>query len=83
MNCEECRERRMQTVPFIAFEAECARHDRAVKRLVLVIVIIVALLVVSNLAWLYCWNQYDYITEDIGNDGDINYGNYTSETQNP
>ena len=41
MNCEECRERRAQQVPYVAFEAECARHDRAVKRLIAVIVLVV------------------------------------------
>ena len=64
------------------------------KRLVLVIVLCIVLMVVSNLAWLYVWNQYDYEVVDesielttrhggnanyIGNDGDINnYGNSES-----
>jgi hypothetical protein len=86
----------MQEIPYIAYEAECARHDRAVKRLVAVIVLCVLLIVGCNIAWLIAWNQYDYEVTDesidlttrgggnasyIGNDGDINnYGNDTSET---
>ena len=94
MNCDECKERRVQQIPYIAYEAECARHDRNIKRLIAVIVLVVLLLVASNLAWLYVWQQYDWVSEDesidistrgggnasyIGNDGDINnYGDGTS-----
>ncbi|MBQ2487515.1 MAG: hypothetical protein II517_04165 [Ruminococcus sp.] len=90
MSCEECKGNNVAHIPFVALEAECARHDRAVKRLLVVIVLVVVLLVASNLAWLYWWNQYDYVVEDssvdlstrnggnanyIGQDGDINnYG---------
>lgn len=94
MNCNECAVKRNKDIPYIAYEAECARHDRNIKRLVWVIVLCVVLLVASNLAWLYAWNQYDYEVVDesielttrngghanyIGNDGDINnYGDGTS-----
>ena len=90
MNCEECRERRVQTIPYIAYEAECARHDRAVKRLVMVLVLCVLLIVASNLAWLYVWNQYDYVDYDYSQDGrginiignDNEAGQYGTEIEN-
>jgi hypothetical protein len=55
----------VQQIPYIAYEAECARHDRNIRRLVLVIVLCVCLIVISNLAWLYVWQQYDYEEEII------------------
>lgn len=93
MNCVECREKQMQEIPYIAYEAECARHDVAVRRLVLVIILCVLLIVGSNLAWLYVWNQYDYVEETydytqdgrginiIGDDNEAGlYGSEVSDT---
>lgn len=91
MDCKSCGDRtEVQKIPYIAYEAECARHERAIKRLVGVIVACIMLIVLSNAAWLYAWNQYDYEVADesidlttrnggnanyIGNNGDItNYG---------
>lgn len=51
-------------VPYIVFEGECARHERTVKRLVTVIIITIVLLVASNMAWLYVFNQYDISSEE-------------------
>lgn len=60
-------------VPYIVYESEAARHERTVKRLLLTIVLVICLLVITNLAWLYVFNQYDItsetteITTDEGN----------------
>lgn len=69
MTCDECKERRMQEIPYIAYEAECARHDRIVKRFIAVIVLCVLLIVGCNIAWLIAWNQYDYVDIDYAQDG--------------
>ena len=60
------------SVPYIVFEGECARHERTVKRLVAVIIISLAFLVASNMAWLYVFNQYDISSEvvTVENSGD-------------
>lgn len=52
-------------VPYIVFEGECARHERTVKRLLIALLITIALLVVSNMAWLYVFNQYDISSEVV------------------
>lgn len=36
-----------------------------INRLITVIVIMVILLVVSNIAWLIAWCQYDYVSEEV------------------
>ena len=71
-------------VPYIVYEGELARQERHIKRLLIMLVIMLALFFASNMAWLYVWNQYEYVDEDvtvgsqdggnanyIGNDGDI------------
>lgn len=81
----------MDNIPYIAFEAEMARHERTIKRLFIALVIAVVLLCASNLAWLMFFNQFDFNTKTvmfdtddggdnsyIGNDGVINNGKYGS-----
>lgn len=55
----------MDNIPYIAFEAEMARHERTIKRLFIALVIAVVLLCASNLAWLWFFNQFDYSTDTV------------------
>ena len=50
-------------VPYIVYESEAARHERTVKRLLTALLITILLMVGTNLAWLYVWNQYDFSSE--------------------
>ena len=62
-------------VPYIVYESEAARHERTVRRLVKVIVLTLLLLVASNMAWLYVFNQYDITsttTEIVTDEGNAN-----------
>ena len=86
------------TVPYIVYESAMVRAERRDKWLILVIVIDIILLVASNIAWMICWNQYDYVTDDysisadqsgdgvnIVGGGDIEYestGNDSKEKDN-
>lgn len=71
-------------IPYYVVEAMMARAERVIKMLVIIIILVITMLVVTNGAWLYCWQQYDYsgqetVTVDgkegnanyIGNDGEI------------
>ena len=77
-------------VPFVVYEAEMDRQERRFRRLIWIVVALIAAIVIMNGAWLYAWMQYDYVSYEavtdaggdanvIGNDGDIYNGN--SETQ--
>jgi hypothetical protein len=77
-------------VPFVVYEAEMDRQERRFRRLIWIVVALIAAIVIMNAAWLYAWMQYDYVSYEavtdaggdanvIGNDGDI-YNGY-SETQ--
>lgn len=46
-------------VPYIVYEGECSRHERTVKRLLTALLITILLMVGTNMAWLYVWNQAD------------------------
>ena len=50
-----------KNIPYIVYEAAQARSERTVKRLILALIIATALIFASNLAWIYVWNQYDYV----------------------
>lgn len=50
-------------VPYIVYEGEMARQERQTKRLIVMLIIMLVLFFASNMAWLYVWNQYDYIDE--------------------
>lgn len=78
-----------QPIPYILYESEMARHERTIKRLIITVIVCISLLFASNLAWLYAWNSYDYVSTEsstvtvdgkdgianyIGNDGDISNG---------
>ena len=52
-------------IPYIAFEAEMARHERTIKRLLIALVVAVALIFVSNVAWLWFFNQFDIIGDTV------------------
>lgn len=50
-------------VPYIVYESEAARHERTVKRLLIALLITILLMVGTNLAWLWVFNQYDISSE--------------------
>ena len=52
-------------VPYIVFEGEQARHERTVRRLVIALLISIALIFASNLAWLWFFNQFDYQSDMV------------------
>ena len=51
------------TVPYIVHESAQARHERITKRLIIALIIAIALIFISNAAWLWAWLQYDYVSE--------------------
>ena len=50
-------------VPYIVHEGSMARMERTIKRLFILLIVSVAITLVTNLAWLYYWNQYEYVVE--------------------
>lgn len=92
MSCESCRKTdgkhsdgKGQSVPFVVHESAMARNERAVKRLVIALIVLALLWFATIGIGVYAWMQYDYSSEEsvvdvdandgvanyIGNDGDI------------
>ena len=64
-NIKENREQRPTTIDYIVFRDEIADNRWVIKRLVVALIVAIALLFVSNMAWLYAWNQFDYSSETV------------------
>ena len=58
MNCETCKEKRADPVPYIVHESAMARQERTVKRLWIVLIMTILLLVVTNALWVYYESQF-------------------------
>ena len=52
-------------IPYIAFEAEMARHERTIRRLLIALVASIMLIFISNIAWLLFFNQFDYASDMV------------------
>ena len=77
-----------KTIPYIAYELEQAKHERTIKRLITALIVAIALMFATNLAWLLMMSGYDMSTETsevsidssdgianyVGRDGGINNG---------
>lgn len=76
-------------ISYVAFESVCARFERTIKRLWVLVIILTVLLVGTNCAWLWYESQFSYVeTTEVSQDvdatdgenvvvsgtGDINYG---------
>lgn len=55
---------KVKDVPYIVFESAMAREERHCKRLTIALVIAVIAMLLSNLAWLWVWNSYEFAGED-------------------
>ena len=78
-----------KSVPFYIHEAECTRLDRIIKRLWILAIILIALLVATNAAWLWYESQYEDVVatwqevEQENDNGDNTFvgGDYYGETK--
>ena len=62
---EEKFDKDMAPVSYFVFEGEQVRHERAIKRLIAVIIVCIGLIFASNALWLYAWMQYDYTSQEV------------------
>ena len=52
-------------IPYIAFESEMARYERTIRRLLKALVVTICILFISNIAWLWFFNQFDYSMDTV------------------
>ena len=61
-NCENCKAKSCkepESVPYIVHEASMARMERQAKRLWITVLLLIALLVGTNAAWLYYESSFE------------------------
>lgn len=87
MNCETCKDKKIEPVPYIVHESDMARLERTIRRLWILLIIMLVLLVGSNVVWVIYENgfvdevtteSYEALTDDggtaIANDsGEVRY----------
>ena len=56
-------EEKNMVVPYIVYEGSQARHERTIKRLVIIIIIAISMLFATNAIWIYMWSQYDTVVD--------------------
>lgn len=64
-------------ISFVAFEGVCARFERTIKRLWILVIILTLLLVGTNCAWLWYTSQFDDVI--ITQENEDGYNNYIGE----
>lgn len=74
MDCETCRDRRYQDVPYIVHESDMARQERTIKRLWILLVIMLLALVGSNIAWVVYENSFEDVVTTIEAEQDTEGG---------
>ena len=62
MDCKTCKDQR-SVVPFAAFESAVLRLERANRRLIAVVILLVVMLFLSNGAWLWYESQWETVPE--------------------
>ena len=64
-------------VPYSVYRDMAVRYENTVKRFIVAILIAIAMIVGSNVAWLIVWNSYDFSSESYTienhDDGNANY----------
>lgn len=63
-------------IPYIAFEAEMARHEREKLRLVKALIVAILVIFISNAGWLLFFNQFDYAIDTVTQELDSGNANY-------
>lgn len=53
----------IKSIPYIVYESSEAKHERTTKRLIIALIISILVCLITNLSWIWFWNQYDYVSE--------------------
>ena len=65
-----------KNIPYLVHEAEQAKSERTIKRLILALLVSVILIFACNAMWLYAWMQFEYVGEEVTIDGTDGIASY-------
>lgn len=77
-NCETCKKAQNapENVPYIVHESSMARMERHIKRLWIAIILLIAMLVVTNGAWIWYESQWETIYQEVTQEADTGTNNF-------
>ena len=81
------------SVPYVVHEAEVSRQERQIKRMWVALIVLIAALFLTNMAWIGVFNSYEYSSEEtiyqqdgegtniIGDSNEVNNGAESNNSQ--
>ena len=77
-NCESCKkvQNAPESVQYIVHESSMARMERQVKRLWITVLVLIAMLVVTNGAWILYESQMETIYQEVTQEADTGTNNF-------
>ena len=78
-NCETCKGKEShapESVPYIVHESSMARMERQIKRLWITVILLIAMLVVTNGAWIWYESQWETIYQEVTQEADTGTNNF-------
>ena len=77
-NCETCKkvQNAPESVPYIVHESSMARMERQIKRLWITVILLIAMLVVTNGAWIWYESKMETIYQEVTQEADTGTNNF-------
>ena len=77
-NCETCKKVQdaPESVPYIVHESSMARMERQIKRLWITVLVLIAMLVATNGAWIWYESQMETIYQEVTQEADTGTNNF-------
>lgn len=75
-DCNSCKSKQPDSVPYIVHESAMARAERVAKRLWIVIILLIVLLVGSNCAWMWYNSQFETIYQEVIQEAETGTNNF-------
>ena len=77
-NCESCKKAQNapESVPYIVHESSMARMERQIKRLWITVILLIAMLVVTNGAWIWYESKMETIYQEVTQEADTGTNNF-------
>lgn len=79
-NCETCKkvQNAPESVPYIVHESSMARMERQVKRLWITVLVLIAMLVATNGAWIWYESKWETIYQEVTQEAETGTNNEVS-----
>lgn len=67
MGCDDCKQNKSVSWAYVELLSD--GHKSSLRKLWVLVLVLIVCLAVTNLLWLKAWNEYDYSTTEVTQDG--------------